>query len=87
MAHLKEYLASNETFPYRENMEVCLDPEQEAQLVQLAQRAGINAEHLAKNAILRLLNENDPHAAPELPVLHLGAVSSLHRSDIYDDVH
>jgi len=26
-------------------------------------------------------------AAPELPVLHLGAMKPLHRRDIYDNAH
>jgi hypothetical protein len=36
---------------------------------------------------LRLLDQEPqlPAAAPELPVLHLGAMKPLHRRDIYDD--
>jgi hypothetical protein len=69
-------------------MEVQFTPEQEAQLAQLATKAGTDAPHLVKDAALRLLEDEtracDP--APELPVLHLGAMTSLHRRDIYDDV-
>jgi hypothetical protein len=69
-------------------MEVHFTPEQEAQLAQIATKAGTNAEHLVKDAALRLLeDEGHPSApAPELPVWHLGAMKSLHRRDIYDDV-
>ena len=69
-------------------MEVHFSPEQEAQIAQLATKAGTNAEHLVKDAVLRLLEEEThfPPAAPELPILHLGAMKSLHRRDIYDDV-
>ena len=69
-------------------MEVHFTPEQEAQLAQIATKAGTDAERLVKDAALRLLDdENHLHApAPELPVFHLGAMKPLHRRDIYDDV-
>jgi hypothetical protein len=69
-------------------MEVHFTPEQEAQLVRIATKAGTNPEHLVKDAALRLLeDENHVHATPhQLPVLHLGEMKSLHRRDIYDDV-
>jgi hypothetical protein len=69
-------------------IQVHFTPEQEAQLAQLAAKSGTDAEHLVKDAALRLLeDETRLHdAAPELPVLHLGAMTSLHRRDIYDDV-
>jgi hypothetical protein len=75
-------------FPYVEGMQVNFTPEQEAQLTQLASKVGTNAEHLVKEAALRLLDEEPaiPAAAPELPVWHLGAVGPLHRRDIYDDL-
>jgi len=68
-------------------MEVHFTPEQEAQLAQLATRSGTDAEHLVKDAALRLLEDETcfPAAAPELPVWHLGAVGSFHRRDIDDD--
>ena len=69
-------------------MEVHFTAEQEAQLAQLATKIGTDAEHLVKDAVLRLLQEETPIPAdaPELPVLHLGAMKSLRRRDIYDDV-
>jgi predicted transcriptional regulator len=39
-------------------MEVHFTPEQEAQLAQIAAKAGTNAEHLVKDAALRLLEED-----------------------------
>lgn len=69
-------------------MEIHFTPEQETQLAQLATKTGTDAEHFVKNAVLRLLQEENhvPASAPELPVLHLGAMKSLRRRDIYDDV-
>jgi len=69
-------------------MEVHFTPDEEARLVQLATRAGTDAEDFVKGAFLRLLQEEAhiPVAVPELPVLHLGAMNSLRRRDIYDDV-
>jgi hypothetical protein len=71
-------------------IQIHFTPEQEAQLAQLATKSGTDAEHLVKDAALRLLEEEKTrlHAllAPELPVLHLGAMTSLRRRDIYDDV-
>jgi hypothetical protein len=76
------------TIDFQMAIQVHFTPEQEAQLVQLATRSGTDAEHLVKDAALRLLeDEIRLHAAaPELPIWHLGAVSSFHRRDIYDDV-
>ena len=74
-------------------MEVHFTPEQEAQLAQIATSAGTDAEHLVKDAALRLLAGNgDTPKAPQstranlLPVWHLGVIGSLHRRDIYNDV-
>ena len=39
-------------------MEVHFTPEQEAQLAQIASKAGTDAERLVKNAALRLLQED-----------------------------
>jgi len=39
-------------------MEVHFTPEQEAQLVQIASRAGTDAERLVKDAALRLLEDD-----------------------------
>ncbi len=69
-------------------MEVHFTPEQEAQLAQIATKAGMDPEHLVKDAALRLLQDEAEFGGPlsQLPVLHLGAMSSLRRYDIYDDV-
>jgi hypothetical protein len=64
-------------------MEVHFTPEQEA---QIATKTGTDPEHLVKDVVLRLL-EDEVHlrpAAPELPILHLGAMGAFHRRDIYD---
>jgi len=45
-------------FPYREGMEVHFTPEQEAQLAQLATKAGTDPAHLVMDAALRLLAED-----------------------------
>ncbi len=68
-------------------MEVHFTPDQEAQLAQIATKTGTNAERLVKDAALRLLEDERhfPSAPAELPALHLGAMTSLHRRDIYDD--
>ena len=68
-------------------MEVQFTPEQEAQLAQIATEAGTHAERLVKDAALHLLEDKTRFRAPapELPVLHLGAMKSLHRRDVYDD--
>ena len=72
-------------------MEVHFTQEQEAQLAQIATKAGTDAERLVKDAVARLL-EGDAGAGPaaprsnaELPVWHLGGIGALHRRDIYDD--
>ena len=69
-------------------MEVHFTSEQEAQLAELARKTGAEPEQLVKDAALRLLRDatDIPAAVPELPVLHLGAMGSLRRRDIYDDV-
>ena len=66
-------------------MEVHFTTEQEAQLAELASKTGTDAEQLVRDAALRLLRDERP-LAPELPVWHLGAMGSLRRRNIYDDV-
>jgi len=84
-------VARNPLFPYDEGMELSFTPEQLAQLDRIATNAGTDAQHLVKNAALRLLEDDAeiPVPAPrtngELPLFHLGGVGSLHRRDIYDD--
>ncbi|MGB8768094.1 MAG: hypothetical protein WCC92_00650 [Candidatus Korobacteraceae bacterium] len=48
-------LATSAVFPYPKPMEVHLTPDQEAQLAEIATNAGIDAERLVKDAVLRLL--------------------------------
>jgi hypothetical protein len=69
-------------------MEVNFTPEQEEQLAQIASKAGTDLEHLVKDAALRLIGDEICARRParELPVWHLGAIGSLHRRDIYNDV-
>jgi predicted transcriptional regulator len=51
-------IASHSVFPYPEAMEVHFTPEQEAQLAQIASKAGTDPERLVKDAALRLLQED-----------------------------
>jgi predicted transcriptional regulator len=44
-------------------MEVHFTPEQEARLAEIATQAGIDAEHLVKNAALRLLERDANYRA------------------------
>jgi len=69
-------------------MEIHFTPEEEAQLAQVATKAGTDPEHLVKDAALRLLEGERPFpaAAPEFPILHLGPMGASHRRNIYDDV-
>ncbi len=68
-------------------MEVDFTPEQEAQLAQIADKNGTDPAHLVKDFVLRLLEDDaaSRSTAPELPILHLGAMGAFHRRDIYDD--
>ncbi len=71
-----------------ESMEVHFTPEQEAQLAQIATKAGTGSEHLVKDVVLRLLEDKNYSRAsvPELRVWRLGAIGSFHRRERYDDV-
>ena len=68
-------------------MKVHFTPEQEAQLVQVAAKAGTDPERLVKDTVLRLFADERCFrvSAPELPVWRLGAMGPFHRSDLYDD--
>jgi hypothetical protein len=68
-------------------VEVRFTPEQEAQLAQIANKAGADAEQRVKHAVLRLMQAESTirTPTPELPVWDLGAIGSLHRRDLYDD--
>lgn len=69
-------------------MSIEISRETEVRLAGEARRCGVSVETLLNKFI-------DEHAAlthpaqprPALPVWHLGTVGSLHRRDIYDDVH
>ena len=45
-------------------MEVHFTPEQEAQLAQIATKAGTDPEHLVKDAVLRLLQNKSSSRTP-----------------------
>jgi len=49
-------------------MEVHFTPEQEAQLAQVARRAGTGAEEIVKDATLRLLEESARAATDDRPI-------------------
>lgn len=68
-------------------MEVHFTREQEAQLAQIAAKAGTDAEQLVKHTVLRLIQAETTirPPAPELPAWDLGAIGSLRRRDLYDD--
>ena len=68
-------------------MEVHFTPEQEAQLAQIATKAGTDAEQLVKHTVLRLIQDENHirPLAPELPAWDLGTIGPLHRRDLYDD--
>src|SRR5271165_5735306 len=50
-------VAREDFLSYAERMELHFTPEQESQLAQIATRTGTDPEHLVKNAVLRLLEE------------------------------
>ena len=68
-------------------MEVHFTREQEMQLEQIAAKAGTDAAHMVKDAVLRLLEAKSTFhpSVPELPVWRLGAAGPFHRRDLYDD--
>lgn len=55
---MKHFVASPPVFPYREGMEVHFTPEQETELALVATKAGTDAEHLVKDTILRLIEDD-----------------------------
>jgi hypothetical protein len=70
-------------------MSIEISYETEARLTDEARRKGVSVDALLE----RLMTERGAPAqvagngaAPKLPRLHLGAMGSLHRRDIYDDV-
>jgi hypothetical protein len=70
-------------------MSLEISRETEARITVEARKDGISVDALLE----RLMNERTAIAPafgtasqPELPVLHMGPMGSLHRRDIYDDV-
>jgi hypothetical protein len=69
-------------------MSIEISRETEACLTDEAQRQGISVDVLLE----RLMSKRGPTppadtgSIPELPILHLGAMGTLRRRDIYDDV-
>ena len=68
-------------------MSIEVSHETEARITDEARRQGISVEALLE----RLMSERGAtshiaRTSPQLPVWHLGAVGSLRRCDIYDDV-
>jgi hypothetical protein len=70
------------------SMGLDISPNNEARLGAKARELGLSVDALLE----RLMNEgadlvaSGPCDTPELPAWHLGARSSFHRRDIYDDV-
>jgi hypothetical protein len=67
-----------------------LEPEIEQGLLTQARERGISLEVYLQELVTgqaRAAGAPQPAGGkvPELPIRHLGAVGSLHRSDIYDD--
>ncbi|MGA8028926.1 MAG: hypothetical protein WB992_17435 [Bryobacteraceae bacterium] len=70
-------------------MSLEISNETEARITGEARKHGISVDALLD----RLMNEratitpaSGSSSQPELPVLHMGPMGSLHRRDIYDDV-
>ena len=61
--------------------------ELEAALMAQAHEQGLTAERVACRVLVEALTPggNRETGATELPILHLGAMGSLHRRDLYDD--
>jgi hypothetical protein len=65
-----------------------IKPETRARLLAKAEKQGVSIDVLLE----QLMNDSESRTAasngnvPELPAWHLGARSSFHRRDIYDDV-
>jgi hypothetical protein len=72
-------------------MSIEISHETEARLTDEARRQGVSVDALLE----RLMSEcgaaahvitGNGSTTPKVPILHLGAMGSLHRRDIYDDV-
>ncbi len=63
--------------------------ELEVALNTQASQQGDSADNVARRVLADALTPSLKHEAgptPELPILQLGTIGSLHRRDIYDDV-
>ena len=68
-------------------MTIAFSSEIEVRLIDEARKQGISVEALLERLVTEHLAAAEPvKSVPELPVWHLGAVGSLRRVDIYDDV-
>lgn len=71
-------------------MSIEISHETEARLTDEARRQGVSVdallERLMTERVVAARVAGGNGAAPKLPRLHLGAMGSLHRRDIYDDV-
>lgn len=70
-------------------MSIEISHETEARLIDEARRQGVSVDTLLERLITERagaahVGGNGAH--PRLPRLHLGAMGSLHRRDLYDDV-
>jgi hypothetical protein len=62
-------------------MEVHFTPEQEAQIAQIATKAGTDAERLVKDAVLRMLEEGFHPAPPGSVVAEMRALRARVKPD------
>lgn len=68
-------------------MTIDISAEVEARLIDEARKQGTSVEKLLEQLVSERLGTTGPvKPIPELPAWHLGAVGSLRRVDIYDDV-
>jgi hypothetical protein len=72
-------------------MSIEVSHETEARITDEARRQGVSVDALLERLMTERAAAAAPvagrnGAAPKLPRLHLGAMGSLHRRDLYDDV-
>lgn len=68
-------------------MSIQLAPETEVRLTKAARRQGISVDALLDRLLIEEAADTAPVSDPiALPTWNLGAMGSLHRRDIYDDV-
>jgi len=68
-------------------MSITISQQLEARLIEEARRQGISVDALLERLISERVAGSNPGSTtpPELPILHLGPMGSLHRREIYDD--